>query len=204
MIDYLRRFRGTGLPWPVPPDLDEAAVEARLFATDAVPVRGRAVPDWATIHAELKQKGVTLQLLWIEYKRQTPDGYKCTYFCQHYRIWADTLEPALRQVHVAGEKTVVDYAGLTMPVHDVATDTVREAQIFVGALGFCEHSLTVGSRKALRFHADCIHDRRGHDLAKTALSNTRELCGTIANPRRTYRTTFCTSSEDIAHQSATP
>ena len=61
--DYLRRFRGTGLPWPVPPDIDEAAVEARLFATDAVRVRGRAVPDWATIHAELKRKGVTLQLL---------------------------------------------------------------------------------------------------------------------------------------------
>ena len=38
-------------------------------------------------------------------------------------------------MHVAGEKTFVDYAGLTMPVHDAATDTVREAQIFVGALG---------------------------------------------------------------------
>ena len=102
--DYLRRFRGTGLPWPVPPDLDEAAVEARLFATDAPAARGRAVPDWAALHAELKQKGVTLQLLWIEYKRQTPDGYQYTQFCQHYRTWADTLEPALRQVHVAGER----------------------------------------------------------------------------------------------------
>lgn len=45
--DDLRRFRGTGLPWPVPLAMDEAAVEARLFATDAVPVRGRAVPEWA-------------------------------------------------------------------------------------------------------------------------------------------------------------
>ena len=133
--DYLRRFRGTGLPWPVPPEVDEAAVEARLFATDAPAPQGRAVPDWAALHAELKRKGVTLQLLWIEYKQHTPDGYQYTQFCQHYRTWADTLEPALRQVHVAGEKTFVDYAGLTMPVHDAATDTVREAQIFVGALG---------------------------------------------------------------------
>ena len=133
--DYLRRFRGTGLPWPIPPEVDEAAVEARLFATDVPAARGRAAPEWATIHGELKQKGVTLQLLWIEYKQQTPDGYQYTQFCQHYRTWADTLEPALRQVHIAGEKTFVDYAGLTMPVHDVATDTVRDAQIFVGALG---------------------------------------------------------------------
>ena len=133
--EYLRRFRATGLAWPLPSALDEAAVEARLFATPAAPTRGRTVPDWAAIHAELKQKGVTLQLLWIEYKQQTPDGYQYTQFCRHYRTWADTLEPVLRQVHVAGEKTFVDYAGLTMPVHDRATDTVREAQIFVGALG---------------------------------------------------------------------
>ena len=58
-----------------------------------------------------------------------------TQFCHRYRAWADTLEPALRQVHLAGEKCFVDYAGLTIPVHDRASDTVREAQIFVGALG---------------------------------------------------------------------
>ena len=56
--DYLRRFRGTGLPWPVPPEVDEAAVEARLFATDAIPSRGRPAPEWATLHGELKKKGV--------------------------------------------------------------------------------------------------------------------------------------------------
>jgi transposase len=133
--DSLRRFRGSGLPWPVPPDVDEAAVEARLFVTATPAIRGRAVPDWATIHDELKRKGVTLQLLWIAYKRDAPDGYQYTQCCQHYRTRADTLEPALRHVHVAGEKTFVVDAELTMPVHDVATDTVREAQIFVGALG---------------------------------------------------------------------
>ncbi|MBC7671142.1 MAG: helix-turn-helix domain-containing protein [Polaromonas sp.] len=67
--DYLRRFRGTGLPWPTPPEVDEAAVEARLFATDVPAARGRAAPEWATIHGELKHKGVTLELLWIEYKQ---------------------------------------------------------------------------------------------------------------------------------------
>ena len=165
--DYLRRFRGTGLPWPVPPDIDEAAVEARLFATDAVPVRGRAAPDWAALHAELKQKGMTLQLLWIEYKQHTPDGYQYTQFCQHYRTWADTLEPALRQVHVAGEKAFVDYAGLTMSVHDAATDTVRETQIFVGALGASSHlcGANVDTDAARLDRLACPHGRifrRGH------------------------------------------
>jgi len=117
--EYLPRFRAAGLVWPLPPEVDEAAVDARLFASDAVPTTGRAVPDWTALHAELKRKGVTLQLLWLECKQQTPDGYQYTQFCRRYRAWTDTVEPALRQVHVAGEKTFVDYAGLTMPVHDV-------------------------------------------------------------------------------------
>jgi len=117
--EYLRRFRAVGLGWPLPPEVDEAVVDARLFASDAVPTTGRAVPDWPALHADLKRKGVTLRLLWLEYKQQTPDGYQYTPFCRRYRAWTDTVEPALRQVHVAGEKTFVDYAGLTMPVHDV-------------------------------------------------------------------------------------
>jgi len=43
-------------------------------------------------------------------------------------------------VHFAGKKTFVDCAGLTMPAHAAATDTVREAQIVVAAL-FASHLL---------------------------------------------------------------
>lgn len=134
--DYLGRFRATGLPWPLPEAVDEAGLEARLFARGATPPPAtRPVPDWATVHQELKRKGVTLQLLWAEYKQGAPDGYQYTQFCRHYHAWAGTLEPVLRQVHVAGERLFVDYAGPTMPVVDATTGEVREAQIFVGALG---------------------------------------------------------------------
>jgi len=133
--EYLRRFRGSGVGWPIPPALDEAAVEARLFTDLTPPVGVRPAPEWGSIHAELKRKGVTLQLLWIEYKQREPTGYQYTQFCQHYHDWAATIEPVLRQVYTAGEKAFVDYAGLTMPVVDAATGDTREAQIFVGALG---------------------------------------------------------------------
>ena len=57
------------------------------------------MPDWPTIHAELKRKGVTLQLLWTEYKATAPDGFQYTQFCRHYHAWVGTIEPALRQIH---------------------------------------------------------------------------------------------------------
>ena len=44
----------------------------------------RPQPDWAYIHQELKRKGVTLTLLWQEYKEIHSQGYQSTQFCEHY------------------------------------------------------------------------------------------------------------------------
>ena len=66
---YLQRATAAGLTWPLPDDLDDAALEARLFARPAVPpARDRVVPDWGQLHQELKKPGVTLALLWQEYR----------------------------------------------------------------------------------------------------------------------------------------
>lgn len=134
--NYLARFTASGLAWPLPPDVDAATLDARLFTRAEVPPpRTRPLPDWATVQRELKRKGVTLQLLWQEYKAQHPDGYQYTQFCRHYHTWAGAIDPVLRQVYVAGERTFVDYAGPTVPILDLDTGEERLAQIFVAALG---------------------------------------------------------------------
>ncbi len=100
-----------------------------------MPASERGVPDWAHVHCELKRKGVTLYLLWEEYRVQNPQGYRYSWFCQHYRAWAGKVDVVMRQQHRAGEKLFVDYAGQTQGVIDRATGEVREAQIFVAVLG---------------------------------------------------------------------
>ena len=70
------------------------------------------------LNQELKKKGVTLQLLWDEYKQGNPDGYQYSQFCRLYHQWAEKLDPCLRQEYRAGEKLFVDYAGQTMPIID--------------------------------------------------------------------------------------
>jgi transposase len=134
--EYLRRFRESDLPWPIPAELDEQAIEARLFQQPALPeTSSRPLPDWPTVHREMKRKGVTLQLLWLEYKQGAPDGYQYTQFCRYYHAWLSKVDPVLRQVHKAGERVFVDYAGPTVSVADPATGEVREAQVFVAAMG---------------------------------------------------------------------
>ena len=62
------------------------------------------VPEWSTVHRELRRKGVTLALLWQEYKETHPEGMQYSRFCQMYRAWAAKLDVVMRLEHRAGEK----------------------------------------------------------------------------------------------------
>ena len=136
VIEYLRRAGMAGVSWPLPEGLDEAALERRLFPPPP-PSRDRqfAEPDWAVIHRELKRPGVTLALLWDEYRGQHPDGYGYSAFCEHCRRWAGRLSPVMRQRHAAGERMFVDYSGTRMTVIDPATGAARPAEIFIAVMG---------------------------------------------------------------------
>ena len=132
----LRRFHESGLSWPLPTDLSDADLERRLFpAVPRSPGPIRPVPDWAEVHQELKRKGVTLALLWQEYKLTHPDGCQYSRFCAQYRAWAGTRDVVMRQTHRFGEKLFVDYAGQTAAVIDRTTGEIRPAQVFIAVLG---------------------------------------------------------------------
>jgi len=134
VIEYLRRARQAGLSWPLPEELDDARLEALLFPPSPPANVPRALPDWSHVHQELRRKGVTLQLLWLEYKARHPEGYQYSQFCELYRRWEKKLDVVLRQSYRAGEKAFIDYAGPTIPVVDAKTGEIREAQVFVGVL----------------------------------------------------------------------
>jgi transposase len=136
--EYLNRAEAAELGWPLMEGLTEAELEARLFPPPRPSNVVRPLPDWAEVHRELKAKkrsGVTLQLLWLEYKEDHPYGLQYSQFCERYRRWRGGLDLVLRQQHRAGEKVFVDFAGQTVPVVDRGTGEIREAEIFVGVLG---------------------------------------------------------------------
>jgi transposase len=141
--EYLRRAREAGLSWPLPDELDDARLEALLYPPlNSLPDCGRPLPDWTEVHRELRRKGVTLLLLWEEYRALHAGGYGYSRFCELYQSWSKTIDPRMRQVHKAGEKLFVDYAGQTMPVVDRKTGEVREAQVFVATLGASSYTYT--------------------------------------------------------------
>ena len=134
---YVARAQIAGLDWAAVSVLDEAEIAVRLCPATATLRGERAAIDLPWVHRELRRKGVTLQLLWQEYSQagaQRPT-YQYTQFCQHYHDYAGALRRSMRQVHRAGEKLFIDYAGPTMPIVNPDTGELRRAHIFVAVLG---------------------------------------------------------------------
>jgi len=142
---YLFRAREAGLAvWPLPADFeDDAVLERALFRRMGRPPRDSREPDWATIAAELKRKGVTLTLLWQEYRTAHPNGYGYTWFCDAFRAFESRTGATYRNRHEAGAVMQTDYAGQTMEIVDPETGEIHDAQIFVAVLG--ASSLTYAS-----------------------------------------------------------
>ena len=149
---YLRLASDAGLGWPLPEDLDDSALERRLYQQPSARAPTFAEPNYAEVHQELKRKGVTLILLWEEYQRTAGEAsFQYTAFCTHYRMWAGKLKRSMRQVHRAGEKLFADYAGPTVPIIDARTGEIRPASIFVAVLGASSYTFacaTAGQTQA--------------------------------------------------------
>ena len=128
---YVGLAAAAGLDWSAVQDCDETALQRRLLVAPQKP-RGHIQPDYGRLHLELRRKGMTLMLLWEEYQADYADSqtYSYSQFCDNYRRFARQLKRSMRQIHRAGEKLFIDFAGPTMAL----TDGSR-AHIFVAAMG---------------------------------------------------------------------
>jgi transposase len=151
VANYLAAAESAGLTYQHTLALDDAALRARLQP----PPPGQsqfAQPDFAHVHRELRRKGVTLQLLWEEYRAQGAGiPYSRSRFCERYLEFRQQLRRSMRQTHVAGEKLFVDYAGPTVPIIDAGSGEISRAHIFVavwGASNYTYAEATANERKA--------------------------------------------------------
>jgi len=134
--EHLGRAKAAGIGWPLPDDMDDSALEALLFPPTAPSTVRRPEPDWGAVHKELKRKGVTLQLLWLEYREVHPEGFGYSQFCNRYVAWRKHVDVVMRQHHRAGEKMFVDFPGVSIPIYDRQTGGVSfGAELFVACLG---------------------------------------------------------------------
>jgi transposase len=144
---YMSLARVAGVDWTVAQTLSDEELQARLYRPALPRNSKQLVPDFASVHQELKRAGVTLQLLWEEYAKDNDLAFKYTSFCVKYREWAMGLKRSMRQTHIAGEKLFVDYAGQTVGIIDAATGEITKAQIFVATFGASNYTFACATAR---------------------------------------------------------
>lgn len=133
--EYIQRAKRAQLGYEHVREMSDDALDRLLFPPVPASNAQRPMPNWAQVHRELGRKHVTLDLLWNEYKLQEPEGYGYSWFCRHYEHWAASLPVTLRQTLTPGEKLFVDYSGKRLGIVNPDTGEIREAELFVAALG---------------------------------------------------------------------
>jgi hypothetical protein len=92
--EYVSRAKVAGITWPIPLEIDDAALERLLF-TPAGFHEGstKRLLDWTKVHKELKHRSVTLMMLWEEHRAEHVDRHspKCRVACRPRRSLAASL-----------------------------------------------------------------------------------------------------------------
>lgn len=130
VAEYLALARGAGIAWPLPEGITEEGLHQKLFLPGETTKTPKPMPDWEVVYRELRRKGMTLLLLWREYKGIYPNGIGYTQFCVHYSVYVKSVSPVMRQIHKAVDLFCWGIARKNARGHDERYELFKEKIVF--------------------------------------------------------------------------
>lgn len=136
---YIKEFTQSGLNFSEVNELSDKELE-ELFVKpkEQNPVNDRLktlFDLFPTVDKEMKRKGMTRKILWMDYKEKHPDGVGRSQFNRYYASWKAQVNPTMRMEHKAGDKLYVDFAGDKLSIINKQTGEIEEVEVFVAILG---------------------------------------------------------------------
>jgi transposase len=135
--EYITEFKRTGFSYQEITSMSDPEINA-LFEKgnkSSNPLYEDLSLEFETIEKELKRIGVTLYLLWEEYRQRQEEGFSYSRFCHHYRMWERRQDPDMHIEHKAGDIMYMDFTGKKMHIVDPETGEIEEVESFVSVLG---------------------------------------------------------------------
>lgn len=155
---YLHRFIEKGLTYTELDGLSDHELD-QLFCPPEPPRQEarfeqlqQLLPD---MERRMKRKGMSIGLLWQQYKEQCPDGYAITQFYKHYRHFIKRAKPVMHLEHKAGDKVFIDFAGEKLHVLDKDSGELQQVEVFAAILGCSQ--LT---------YVEAVYSQKKEDLVK--------------------------------------
>lgn len=156
---YKRAAESKGVSFAELLKLEDAQIEQFFKAEQPEDTERRAVVNQTLSSAdqELEKKGMTLYLLWEEYKLSHPDGYSYPQFCRLYQKQAVNVNCSMHMEHKPGDKLYLDYTGKKIDYVDKETGEILQAEVFVASMGYSDKTYVeaVASQKQEDF-ARCV------------------------------------------------
>lgn len=101
---------------------------------------------------ELRRRGVTMQLLWDEYREENPHGYGYTQFCEHLSRYRKVNGAVMYFTHRPAEQLLVDFAGDTLHYVDRKTGELVSCQVLVCILPYSNYTYVEALRSQQQEH----------------------------------------------------
>jgi transposase len=146
VAQYITAFKKSGLLYQ---DIKDISDESLLDILKVMPRRKTIrykdlEQEFEYITKEIKRTGVTLQLLWEEYRKKHPDGYSYTQFCFHYQVFRHGSELCMHMEHKAGDKMFAGFTGKKLYITDLISGIRKDVEVFVALLGASQFTYVEG------------------------------------------------------------
>lgn len=132
--DVLRAARAHQLSWPLPEEMDDAAIRAAIYPKGSRKSRDRAAIDHESAASELMRRGMTMSLLWNECCdaaiARGEEPCMCSAFCRERRDWAQRRDVRMRIERRAAEAVQVDWVGGTGEVIGPDAGEILKVHVF--------------------------------------------------------------------------
>jgi len=172
--DYLLRIKSSGFSFGELLAMDAEGLVSVVYV-DAVEKggSGRIIdsryeilkPRLEYYSKELRRCGVTRQLLFEEYRKDNPEGYGYTQFCEHLKRYVNRSQAVMYFRHQPGEQLQVDFAGQKLGYVDLNTAEWIVCEVLVCALPYSHY-----------VYAQALRSQKQEDFIK-GLGNALEYIG---------------------------
>jgi transposase len=158
---YIALANELGLDFAVLSCMDESTLLGKMSiikdrGTPVQDARYRELVSYFDAYSnELRKTGVTLKLLWEEYRHKHPSGYSYMQFTVHYNRYVQRHKASYRHTHLKGDEVMIDYAGDRLSYVDSSTGEVVACDVLVCILPYSGYTFAYATHHQRQ--SDLVH-----------------------------------------------
>jgi transposase len=157
---YIKLFEESGLSYSQLDELSDKELEQLFIKPVERPLNTKQKELFSLFpeyEKQLKRKGMNKQLLWEDYNKSHPNGFKRSQFNHYFKLWKMQMNPTMHIEHKSGDKMYIDFTGDKLHYTDLQTGELCPVEVFVSILGASQLTYVeaVASQKKEDFIAGC-------------------------------------------------